>query len=106
METPLGKAGLPEDDNNAANGAASSPPQAPFDYASLDAALANEARAAAERIHDLGSQQTTAILGIGRELIAIKEKLGHGNFGRWIAAEFGMSADTAGRYMQIARTFG
>lgn len=28
--------------------------------------------------------------------------LGHGNFLPWIEAEFGMSEDTAGRFMQVA----
>lgn len=43
------------------------------------------------------------IIEIGRDLIATKEDLGHGNFLPWIEAEFGMSVDTAGRFMNVAK---
>jgi hypothetical protein len=77
-----------------------------FDYAGLDAEVAAEARAAADRIRALGRRLDEAIGAIGEELIDIKEKLGHGQFGRWLKAEFGMSPDTAERYMRVMRVFG
>lgn len=39
---------------------------------------------------------------IGRELIAAKEQLPHGQFTPWIDAEFGMTERTAQRYMSAA----
>src|SRR5215471_4647736 len=70
-----------------------------YDYSGLKPELeAAEARTTVKRIHELGAQQKEAIVAIGRELVGIKRKLGHGHFGDWIKAKFGMSADTAERY--------
>lgn len=77
-----------------------------FDYESLPADIASEARIAADRIHDLRQKASTAIIAIGRELIQIKGKLDHGQFGNWLAAEFKMTDRTARNYMQVAKTFG
>jgi hypothetical protein len=77
-----------------------------FDYARLDPAIAEEARACAVRIHELGAEQTEAIVAIGRELRQIKGKLRHGQFGPWLGAEFVMSAATAERYMAVAERLG
>lgn len=46
------------------------------------------------------------ILEIGRDLIAVKKRLGHGKFLAWIDAEFGMTKMTAARFMQVAERFG
>jgi len=43
------------------------------------------------------------IVEIGRELIAVKDRVGHGNFLPWIEREFRMSEDTAARFMNVAR---
>src|ERR1051326_4959233 len=74
-----------------------------FDYAQLDLDLADEARACAARIHALGVE---AIVAIGRELLQIKGKLGHGKFGPWLATEFDMAQATAERYMAVAKWLG
>jgi hypothetical protein len=71
-----------------------------FDYAALDRDLADEARGLADRIRD---RIRTFTHDTGRDLIAIKEKMPHGAFGAWIAAEFQMSDRTAQNYMGAAR---
>lgn len=43
---------------------------------------------------------------IGRDLIRVKELLGHGNFLPWIKDEFGMSTDSAQNFMRVAEQFG
>lgn len=43
---------------------------------------------------------------IGRELLALKDRIGHGNFTAWIEAEFGMSRHTANRFMNVAEVYG
>ncbi len=42
---------------------------------------------------------------IGSRLIAVKDALGHGRFGRWLEAEFQWSEPTAERMMRVADTF-
>jgi hypothetical protein len=42
------------------------------------------------------------IIEIGKDLAAVKDALPHGQFGKWIEAEFEMSQDTAGRFMNVA----
>jgi len=44
-----------------------------------------------------------SVLEIGRDLLAVKEQLEHGQFREWLSCEFGM---TAQNYMQAARAFG
>jgi hypothetical protein len=77
-----------------------------FNYNDLDAKVADEAKAAAERIKGAIKKERNAIIEIGRDLIAMKDKLGHGNFGKWIDAEFDMSPSSAERYMHVAERIG
>lgn len=46
------------------------------------------------------------IIEIGKDLIAVKESLPHGSFLPWIEAEFGMSDQTARRFMDVGRVYG
>lgn len=62
--------------------------------------------ACAERIRTAYQGETRRVLGIGQDLKAAKTHLRHGQFGRWLRAEFGWSERTAQRYMQAARVFG
>jgi hypothetical protein len=81
--------------------AAPSSPRVPtFNYGTLDANLADDARAIATRIK---LRLKNSYLATGQDLIAMKERLGHGQFGAWVAAEFGLTARTAERYMGAAR---
>ena len=46
-----------------------------------------------------------AILDMGRDLLTVKARLGHGRFGQWLEAEFGGVARTAQNYMRAAQSF-
>src|SRR4051794_38530721 len=70
-----------------------------FNYADLPRDVAGEARAAADRIKQ---HMRGAILEVGTELLRIKERLLHGTFGKWLAAEFGLTERTAQNYMSAA----
>lgn len=77
-----------------------------FDYGQYDASVATEIRNVADRIRSRGSEQNAAIADIGAALRGVKEKVGHGNWGAWLSAEFDMSVSTADRYMAVAARFG
>lgn len=79
---------------------------AKFNYAMLTEDKAASARAAAERIRGRMQLAAESIIEVGKELIAQKAALGHGNFLPWIEAEFGMSRDSAHRFMTIAGELG
>lgn len=53
---------------------------AAFSYAALSSDVEVECRAAAERIKVRMKRTTEDIIAIGKELIAVKERLGHGLF--------------------------
>lgn len=76
-----------------------------FDYASLPDVTATDLRLTAERIRLRMKRTAEDIIAIGQELIAAKEKAGHGRFGVWLKAEFEMSQDTAARFMNVAGRF-
>ncbi len=46
------------------------------------------------------------IIEIGKDLIAVKARLDHGQFLPWLDAEFGMHQTTASRFMQVAEVYG
>ena len=73
--------------------------QAAFDYTALPETIASEARRAAERVRE---RMRGAVIDVGVELARIKEQLPHGQFGRWLAAEFGLTERTAQNYMAAA----
>jgi hypothetical protein len=59
----------------------------------------------AQRIRDLVGVARVCIIEIGRELIAAKGKVAHGEWLPWLDAEFGWSEDKAHRFMRVARAF-
>jgi len=69
---------------------------ATFDYSALDHGLADEARAVADRIR---GRLRSACLDTGRDLIGMKDRLGHGHFGAWLKAEFDITERSAENYM-------
>ncbi len=77
-----------------------------FDYSLLDQQARDEVRAAAQRIRLRMSRTCQDIIEIGRDLIAVKDRVGHGGFLKWIDAEFAMSNPTASRFMNVAEQFG
>jgi hypothetical protein len=78
-----------------------------YDYGDLDPGIVTAAKAAAMLIRSLMAEIAEATasreIRIGRELLAMKARLGHGRFGPWLAAEFGWSDRQARRYMSAAQ---
>lgn len=77
-----------------------------FSYAALSRGDEAEVREAAERIKLRLRRTAEDIIEIGRDLIAVKERLPHGQFLPWLEAEFGMGQSTADRFMQVAKVYG
>lgn len=77
-----------------------------YSYGALENAVALEAQVAAKRINKHLSDVMVSFIDIGFELAAIKKKLPHGEFSKWIVAEFGMSQRTAQNYMNAASLTG
>lgn len=72
-------------------------------YNVFQPAIAKLAEEAAGRIRSHSESGRRSVVEIGKELLAMKRKLGHGLFGKWIDAEFDMSAKSAQNYMNLAR---
>jgi hypothetical protein len=83
------------------NVVASPEPQS-FDYETLTPDLADAARAARDRIKAIKAKIHSALYEIGRDLIDMKSRLGHGNFSLWVAAELNFSLRTAENYIRAA----
>ena len=60
---------------------------------------------ATEEIRSRLRRTVEDIVIIGRTLIGVKERLGHGRFGEWLDAEFGWTDRAAQRFMQVASRF-
>src|SRR5690606_11031277 len=74
-----------------------------FDYSSVDESAANKAREAVTRIRE---RMQASIIETGKDLLAVKDALGHGIFGEWLRLHFTMTERTAESYMNVAREFG
>lgn len=70
-----------------------------FDYGALPAEVRIEAKAAAERIKE---RMRGAVVEVGADLIQVKARLPHGEFGKWLKAEFAMTERSAQNYMAAA----
>lgn len=73
-----------------------------FDYSTIEVIARDDVRDAAVRIRVRMQRTAQDIIEIGKDLIAVKEVLGHGHFLSWIEAEFGMSERTAYRFTNVA----
>jgi Protein of unknown function (DUF3102) len=73
-----------------------------FDYAPLEAQVAEKVRSAAEAIHQQVRNTLESAIPIGPELVAVKEALPHGQFLPWLRAEFGWAERTARNLMAVA----
>jgi Protein of unknown function (DUF3102) len=73
-----------------------------FDYSDLDTAVAEEAKAVVARVR---ARTQAAVIDTGRDFIRMKDRLGHGQFIKWLRAEFSTTARTAQRYMSAAAAF-
>lgn len=76
-----------------------------FNYATMPAQAAAEARQCAVRIRTRSKGVVEAIVESGADLLSIKDQLPHGAFGDWLRAECDMSERTARNFMAAARAF-
>jgi hypothetical protein len=76
-----------------------------FDYAPLDARVAEKARSTAERIRGRLRKTLEDLIEVGSDLLEVKGALPHGQFGRWLKAEFGWSERMAQNFMSVAERF-
>jgi hypothetical protein len=74
-----------------------------FDYAALPLADAEDLRDRARRLRGLFKKHTGDIVVIGRDLIAVKDRLAHGQFENWIERELGVGIRAAQYYMSMAK---
>jgi hypothetical protein len=74
-----------------------------FDYGAIAPGIAAKLQAQATRIRARITKSTKDIVEIGRELLAVKQQLEHGQFLLWVEAEIGISARSAQHYMDAAR---
>ena len=86
--------------------AAATPSGLRFDYSALDPDTADAVMRAAESIKYRKSSIDRDIIGIGSDLLSVKACLGHGQFGKWIDAEFAMTPRTAQNYMRVVEVLG
>jgi hypothetical protein len=77
-----------------------------FNYDLLEAKIAEQARSSAERIRDKVKRTIEDIIEVGKDLLAVRDALPHGQFGPWLAAEFGWTERTARNFMAVAEHFG
>ena len=77
-----------------------------FDYSSLDDETVSFVQEKTKEIRRLIRRSSQDIIDIGRYLIEVKNKLGHGNFYNWLDAEFDWSYVSASRFMNVANRFG
>lgn len=77
-----------------------------FDYGGMSGEEARELREVAERVRARHRQQVAGFIDTGRDLAAVKERLGHGQFGAWCAAEFQWTDRTARNYLAAFEAFG
>lgn len=74
-----------------------------FNYATIsEATVRKQAQDTATRIRSKLDKAKATFLEIGRDLLSIKAKLAHGEFSKWIEAEFDMTIRTAQNMMNAA----
>jgi hypothetical protein len=75
---------------------------AAFDYTMLAPELVEPLRRQASRIRERGKATVSAIIEIGRDLLAVQKHLQHGQFCTWVEAECGFTVRSAQNYMRAA----
>lgn len=76
-----------------------------FDYNALDTETRIVVQQRTGEIKALMRTTAQGIIDIGSKLIEVKQKLGHGNFGNWLKAEFDWTQQTAVNFMRVADKF-
>jgi Protein of unknown function (DUF3102) len=77
-----------------------------FDYAVLESKVADQMRSAAKSIREKVKRTIESIIEVGNALLRAKDALPHGQFGPWLASEFGWTDRMARRFMDVAEVFG
>jgi hypothetical protein len=77
-----------------------------FDYSRLEGPLAERVQSAADRIREKVKRTLLNLIEVGEDLLSVKEALPHGDFGRWLKAEFGWGERMAQNFMSVAERFG
>ncbi|WAJ28384.1 hypothetical protein [Antarcticirhabdus aurantiaca] len=90
---------------NSRNAAVLEMPWSARHTATIPPHLAEQAHRAAERFHTSSRGTIEEVIGIGIELLAIKEVVDKPAFGAWMRRSFGSESRTADNYMQLARAF-
>jgi|SRR5579863_608536 len=77
--------------------------QPKFDYGTMVPEIASGLRSEAVLLRGLITKSTADMIEAGRVLLAIKDRLNHGQFMSWVEAEVGISIRTAQGYMRFAK---
>jgi hypothetical protein len=77
-----------------------------YDYALILPQHRAQVQAAALDIRSRLKRTVEDVIAIGKQLIAVKELLPHGQFGEWLDQEFKMSDRSARNFMYAAEQFG
>lgn len=79
--------------------------QMSFDYNTLAPDTREFVQQRADEIHGQLKRTAEGIIKIGQNLIAVKERMTHGQFLPWIQAEFAMSRQSADNFIHVAERF-
>jgi phage N-6-adenine-methyltransferase len=79
--------------------------QLAFGYQALDTETRIIVQQRTSEIKTLMRRTAQDIIDIGQKLIEVKARLGYGNFGAWLQAEFGWSDRTARQFMMVSEQF-
>jgi hypothetical protein len=80
-------------------------PDEVFDYSSLDVKSLGFVQEQTGEIRSLMKRTAQDIIEIGQRLIKVKKLLGHGQYRKWIKAEFNWGKSTANSFENVAKQF-
>src|SRR5687768_17576878 len=86
--------------------ATGAPPGPRYDYDQVAPGHRARVMRAAQVIHEAEQAVRENVFRVGTELNEVKKRLGYGQFGEWLRAEFDMSERTAERMMSVAKRLG
>lgn len=76
-----------------------------FDYTGLDGETAEFIQARTAEIRNRLNRTTQDIIDVGEQLTLVKNRLDHGQFGKWLTVEFAWSDRTARNFMSAYERF-
>lgn len=80
--------------------------EAGFAYDALDGEVARLVQSTARRIRGRVKRTVDDLIATGTDLARVKAALPHGQFGRWLRAEFGWGERAAQNFLSVAERFG